>query len=62
MEAHSAYFISFSSVSFIQGFMHTLYASLFGCQTLVYHSDSLFVLRFKVQSTQWGHVERGQFT
>ena len=22
----------------------------------------LFVLRFTAQSTQWGHVERGQFT
>ena len=22
----------------------------------------LFVLRFYSQSTQWGHVERGQFT
>ena len=28
---------------------------------IIYHI-CLFVLRFYGQSTQWGHVERGQFT
>ena len=29
---------------------------------MVNEPSILFVLRFTAQSTQWGHVERGQFT
>ena len=59
-----------SDSSFVYGFMILDYG--FGTMTATTYVKSsptlvlivvcLFVLRFKAQSTQWGHVERRQFT
>ena len=42
-------------------FAVNLFVLVFYCPVNPMESCRLFVLRFYDQSTQWGHVERGQF-